>query len=98
MKIKILLLALVGILVAGCGTYMKSHPKAKWKNPANWDGIEKGMNEAQIRARLGRPVYLGNFDASGYENWYYPDPQGGVVQMNDKGRVVGFHRPPGLKD
>ena len=97
MKIKILLLALAGCLAAGCGTHMKSRPTAKWENPANWDDLEKGMNKAQVRARLGRPPIEGDFDLSGYENWYYPNLDGGVVQLDATGRVTGFHRPPGFK-
>lgn len=93
MKIKLLLLALVGTLIAGCGTHMKERAQAKWQVPANWESLEKGMTKAQVRARLGRPPLEGDFDITGHENWYYPDPQGGTVQLDPDGKVTGFRTP-----
>ena len=93
MKIKILLLASIGIFLAGCGTYMSQRPKAKWQDPANWEKLEVGMNESQVRARLGKPPLDGDHKISEYENWYYPDPEGGVVRMDPEGRVIGFRTP-----
>lgn len=93
MKMKILLLTLAACLAVGCGTYMSERKQAKWQDPANWENLEKGMNKAQVRARLGRPPIEGDFDMTGHENWYYPNPQGGIVQLSPKGLVTGFRRP-----
>jgi outer membrane protein assembly factor BamE (lipoprotein component of BamABCDE complex) len=93
MKKGIILLALVGMFVAGCGTHMKERAQAKWQVPDNWESLEKGMSKAQVRARLGRPPLEGDFDITGHENWYYPDPQGGIVQLDPDGKVTGFVTP-----
>jgi hypothetical protein len=94
MKTKLLLLSCAALILAtGCGTYMKSSPTGKWDNPKNWEDIEVGMNVAQVRARLGRPPYMGEYDSSGYENWYYPNPEGGVVQITADRRVAAIRKP-----
>lgn len=93
MKMKTLLLVSIGILFAGCGTHMGQHPQAKWKDKANWDSLEKGMTKAQVRARIGRPPLEGDFDITDTENWYYPDPDGGIVRFDRKDHVIGFRTP-----
>jgi outer membrane protein assembly factor BamE (lipoprotein component of BamABCDE complex) len=96
MKIKIVLLSLIAVLAAGCAemnAYSKPKPAAKWQNPANWNQIRVGMSESQVRLYLGRPPYMGEYYESDYQNWYYPNSKGGVVQMNAHGRVVAFRSP-----
>lgn len=59
-----------------------------------WKGITAGMNNAQVRERLGEPAR--QFTIDGKPVWYYsyPGVGNGSVMFSANGRVVGAQNPP----
>jgi hypothetical protein len=71
-------------------TAAKNNPEP-WKDKANWRKLTKGMSKEEVTQLFGEPGKV----ATGYhfEIWYYPNPGGGSVTINDNSGVSGWSEP-----
>lgn len=66
-------------------------PEAMLK--ANWNQIDKGMDEAAIKALIGAPSTTFQLDGRLVWYYYYPGTGRGSVFFTDAGRVSSYQSP-----
>jgi hypothetical protein len=64
---------------------------ARWKDPATWSLLKRGMGWSQVTAILGQPgdKTTGVFG----DVWFYPDSSGGRVVFDRDSRVSSWSQP-----
>lgn len=62
----------------------------KWKDPAIWRRLSKGLSMVQVQRGLGEPTKIWTYGS--LTTWYYGYPSGGEVKFED-GFVSGWSEP-----